>query len=164
MAIGTRRIKRFRENRDSGAGRTHEKPEPVVNSKDEEVHLAFQELESAKKRFQKAVYNKRHKITNREELTRAGKTIFKGAGRMVDDFFDGASRIGESVERDIRKHSIQGKIDDTIIRALMEKNKKGSSKTTSKRPKIWVEVPDANGKPTFINVKDIPAALRRRGR
>jgi hypothetical protein len=159
MVIRSRTTRGYRADR-AKHEQSHDEPEEVVD----EQELAFKELQAAKKRFQEAVYNKRHKTTNREELTTAGKTILKGAGRVVDDFFEGAGRISDSIERDIRKHSIQGRIDDTVIRTLMQKNKGGSSKPTSKRPKVWVEVRDAHGNPVLIDIKDIPAALRRKRR
>jgi hypothetical protein len=131
---------------------------------EEEEDLAYKELKAAKKRFEDAVHNKRNKTTNRQELTSAGKTILKGAGRMVDDFLDGSSRIGDSIERDIRRHSIQGQIDNTIIRALMEKNKSSKGKGTSKRPTVYIEVKGIDGRPALVDIRTIPAALRRKGR
>lgn len=163
MAIGTRRVRRFRTTHRTDE-HTRAKPKPPEPEEDEE-ELAYRELKAAEKRFEDAVSNKRHKTTNREELTTAGKTILKGAGKVVDDLFVGAGRISDSVERDIRKHSIQGQIDNTIIRALMEKGKSSSrGKGKSTRSNVYVEVRDAHGRPTLINIKDIPSALRGRRR
>jgi hypothetical protein len=162
MAIGTRRIKRYRTDRDKPVEAHHKKPEP----EEDDLDSAREKFNKAKETYIQALRDKRspHKTTNREELTSAGKTILKGAGSMVDDFLDGSSRIGRSVERDIRRHSIQGQIDNTLIRALMEKNKGSRGKGTTKRPKIYVEVKGADGRPVLVDIKDIPSALRKRGR
>lgn len=162
MAIGTRRVRRFRTERDEPV-RAHQK-EPDL---EKELDQARDKFNKAKEEYYIALRNKRSpsKTSNKEELTSAGKTILKGAGKLVDDFFDANMRISDSVERDIRKHSLEGKIDDTIIRALMEKGKSSSrGKGKSTRSNVYVEVRDAHGRPALINMKDIPAALRRRGR
>lgn len=142
MAIGTRRIKRFRE--------TREIPESKLSPKEEE-DIAYKEYQEARNRLKDALYKNRGHQSIKKEVTPAINDFKKSAGKLVDNFFDGAGRISDSVERDIRKHSIEGKIDNMIIEAMLSKNKSSSTRSRSRKPEVYLKVGDH-----FIREKDLP--------
>lgn len=136
-------------------------PEDEIKKKREAFNKARDELKEA------VLANSKPK-TNREEITGAGKTMLRGAGKLVDGFFDANARISNSVERDIRRHSIEGQIDQTMIRAIFEKNKTGSGcgcstkGTTTKRKQQYIIYEDDKGVLHKLPKSSIKSPLGRR--
>jgi hypothetical protein len=136
-------------------------PEDEIKKKREAYNKAREDLKEA------VLANSKPK-TNRAELTGTGKTMLRSAGKLVDGFFDANARISDSVERDIRRHSIEGQIDQTMIRAIFENNKtspKGSTSTkgtSSRRKQQYIIYEDDKGVLHKLPKSSIKSPLGRR--
>jgi len=138
-------------------------PEPELTPKEREKQ-AYKELKEAQERFQKVAWANRNKLSGKQELVRSGKALLEGSGKAVDAFFDANKSISESVERDIRRHSLEGKIDNTIINWL-QSEKKGGSKKKSTRPEEYIEYTDPKtGRKVLINKRYLPKSSSTRRR
>lgn len=101
----------------------------------------------------------------KDDLKNAGKIFLKGAGKFVNGFFDANMQIGKSVERDIYQHSLQKKINDTAIDALLKRNvsRTASTKRRTTRPREYIEVVDERtGRVALVDKKTLPRTTRRR--
>jgi hypothetical protein len=136
-------------------------PEPERSQEDEQ-EKAYKKLKETQKKFQDAVWKNRTKTTAGQELATAGRDLLRGSGKAIDAFFDANQTISKSIERDIRRHSLEGKIDNTIIDWLRSE-KKGSAKKKNVRPERYLKYV-INGKTVMIPERDLSRPSSRRKR
>lgn len=146
----------------------HRRPTGHDEDEREEENLeeAREELRKSEERYLAALRVKYpDKDLPKDDLKNAGKIFLKGAGKFVNGFFDANMQIGKSVERDIYQHSLQKKINDTAIDALLKRNtsRTASTKRRTIRPRELIEVIDERtGRIALVEKKNYTRTTRRR--
>jgi len=123
---------------------------------------------AAKKEYEEAYIKENYgKQTPVEEFKSTSKSILKASGKLIDNFFKVNGEIANSVERDIYNHSLQRKFNNLALDALYYKDqqkKQAAKRKTTKQTGRLVVVPDINGIPRMVNVKDVQKSTRTRTR
>jgi len=151
MVMGSHRYRK--ERNPAGSKKTHDVVDDFEDNTGNDLDKARDKFNKAQEEYYAALRNKHTYHKPAEGPPSAAKIILKSAGKLVDNFFDANMKISDPVERDIRRHSLQGQIDNTIIDSLMSRNK-GSSKKSSKHTEK-VTIVRIDGKPVIVPIKDI---------
>jgi len=134
---------------------------PVGNSVDDK-RKAFLE---ARNEYEDAI-RKAGKVPGglKEESASLAKSAVRGGIRIVSEIVNAGARVGDAVERDMRRNSVQGDIDRAIVNAMYDKKKtrNTSSKTKSKKAETIYKITDIKGNTTYISENEFPKKPRSR--
>jgi hypothetical protein len=151
MVLGSHRYRKDRNP--TGSKKTHNIVDDLEDNTGNDLDKARDKFNKAQEEYYAALRNQHTYHKPAEGPPSTAKIILKSAGKLVNGFFDANMRISDPIERDIRRHSLQGQIDNTIIDSLMSKGKSSSKKSTKRTDKVTIVYID--GKPVIVPVKDI---------